>query len=1129
MASTSASGSASAAGDLHLKMSKKIAQLTKVIFHLNTRNEDFQLEFAYLKQTQAQELAAMAHDAATKVRSVQDQLSKETAARVTSEQRAAKDKQQHAKEMATFQHKALAKQTAQEEEFQRHVASLEAQLTQTKQAFSDRVQQLTQLVEAQAQRAQANASASAAAVHEASTQRLEELRKQHAKEVADLVTMANAKYNTMLADQLREQDSLREALAQRQSEHAQYRAEQERDLRARLSAQEASAKQLLDETKSQLVGKMERLLRDAEQLRTQEAQLRQDKEQLQAKQSASERQIQALQLQVTQARQESQSVRKDADAGILQVQQALTLANQKVTELAQELDANKALLQAKDQAVRQAQKQIEALQGELAAAQAKMDESNVQWQQQLQSKENKMTQLQAELMLARQQTTQTESTLHKQLQRLETLVATKEQELLDLQQKLAATDLARAQAVKDKDKLNHDMKQRTQELEQALTELKQQHAKTLQDLQENHVKAIEALKTSHAQQLAELARQAQQHSSASIEKMLTLARAEHQSALTKQQTEFEAQLESVKRAAQDELTQQSKQSQAVMSQKDSERAVFEKKIRDLEIQIQKLTEQLQAAQRTQDSAVKAAQQAQKAQDEQHEKKYKELQAMKDAALTRASADKEKLVKEHLDKVKALVLEHERHVSTLRSEWEREQSEQLSSVQSTLTATYEAQMREWADRYAAAEEAASLAKAEAGENARAASENAQQQHEELLGRLFDLEERSRQQRSESEQSQQAELDALRATHANELQVLAQRAEEHLVALQRKEQERLDTVTKQLLWEHEQQHVAQARDHAAALQAQQEALDGRCARELLAAQAEMTQRLRELRTSKDNENAQALQAAQTQHDSRYALLQQQYDTILAALTLKTSEHAASANDVERLSALLDARTREMLERVTSLERTHREDVDTLKQAAKQDLDRLLEENLAETKQLSDHFETTRQLMVDQVTALKRTVGEWEVKYAQRDSRPEDLARIADLERLVLEKEALVRQTLDEMAFFKRELLNREEMYNKTFARTPNVGVLQVLKPHVQLQHQMQLQSQGSYLGGVGTGVGVGVAPQSKRKTKPAGPGGDGGGGLQRRNSERAPVPAAPGTKKSLPPLTTAGGISNQFGLN
>lgn len=34
----------SSAADLHLKMSKKIAQLTKVIYHLNTKNEDHEIE-----------------------------------------------------------------------------------------------------------------------------------------------------------------------------------------------------------------------------------------------------------------------------------------------------------------------------------------------------------------------------------------------------------------------------------------------------------------------------------------------------------------------------------------------------------------------------------------------------------------------------------------------------------------------------------------------------------------------------------------------------------------------------------------------------------------------------------------------------------------------------------------------------------------------------------------------------------------------------------------------------------------------------------------------------------------------------------------------------------------------------
>lgn len=42
--------------DLHHKMSKKIAQLTKVIYHLNTRNDDHEAEIAALNaQHQARE------------------------------------------------------------------------------------------------------------------------------------------------------------------------------------------------------------------------------------------------------------------------------------------------------------------------------------------------------------------------------------------------------------------------------------------------------------------------------------------------------------------------------------------------------------------------------------------------------------------------------------------------------------------------------------------------------------------------------------------------------------------------------------------------------------------------------------------------------------------------------------------------------------------------------------------------------------------------------------------------------------------------------------------------------------------------------------------------------------------
>ena len=62
--------------DLHLKMSKKIAQLTKVIYHLNTRNEDFSIDLKAEKQSHANEVEEILQDAADKINKFKSQLAK---------------------------------------------------------------------------------------------------------------------------------------------------------------------------------------------------------------------------------------------------------------------------------------------------------------------------------------------------------------------------------------------------------------------------------------------------------------------------------------------------------------------------------------------------------------------------------------------------------------------------------------------------------------------------------------------------------------------------------------------------------------------------------------------------------------------------------------------------------------------------------------------------------------------------------------------------------------------------------------------------------------------------------------------------------------------------------------------
>lgn len=53
--------------DLHHKMSKKIAQLTKVIYHLNTKNEDHAIEIEQLAANHQNEIQQILRDAANRI------------------------------------------------------------------------------------------------------------------------------------------------------------------------------------------------------------------------------------------------------------------------------------------------------------------------------------------------------------------------------------------------------------------------------------------------------------------------------------------------------------------------------------------------------------------------------------------------------------------------------------------------------------------------------------------------------------------------------------------------------------------------------------------------------------------------------------------------------------------------------------------------------------------------------------------------------------------------------------------------------------------------------------------------------------------------------------------------------
>jgi hypothetical protein len=1109
----SSSLSSSATAELHLKMSKKIAQLTKVIFHLNTRNEDFQSEFAHLKQVHAIEQQQLTVDAAAKLKALSEQLQSHKDA----DARAARDKQQLLKDLATFQQLAATQQQNAQHEFQRRAQMLEEQVETSRRAFVERIQQLTQMAETQQRAQQSQTSATTTAIQAAHRKEMDELKQKHSEEVEQVVMSSNARFTQMLGEQLKLQDALRAELATHRTQWEQASTQQQRTQQMQWQQEREEAQRHFDEMKQQLVSKMEQLLADTETLRGRETRLRADKEDLLKTQGELQRQIKMLELQVSKAQHETQSVRKDSDVNTQKLAQTLATSQDKCGQLAEELETLKKTLVNRDAALQQVNKTRDALQLELLNGSASLSEKHAQYTQQLSERDLKLATLQADLAKQQQQTMANEALATKRLQALEARVAELTREKEELEKQIASAEMLRASVQTQTEKTQSELKARLQEAEKAAVSLRADHAKLMEELKRGHAQALEILMRSHTEATETLKRDAEtrvrnveakltQHSSASMEKALSDAKQEHTQAI--------AQLRAVADANEAKWTQQNAQRdaelqklQAEVTLKAKETVGTQAKLTELTAKLLKCEEQLKQAMHEEESRRKASQKSQKDRDDAFQKQLQALIAQHESVVKRLVSEKDRLTADHTKTLEQLSRDHADKLLAMQSAWEKDRASLLASQKEELIASYEQQLSDLGAELTSERERAE----EAG---RAAHDRLQQLHEsrssdmEAYGaEIRWLQEEAARRAVELNQSHAAAMEMLSSSHAQERDRLVATHKSEMDEWLRVSRAQADGEQALLLKQHAEAIATLNEAHATALQSLQEAEQAQRHSETLAGRAEMARQLKELRSQKDAEHARLTGEADKLHSAQLAELTRAADSLSASLSDRTSQLDASNRECASLRLSLDAKTRELHE----LERLNREELATMRRAAERESARVLKAHAGEIQQLSQEFEEARRLMGDSVAALKRTAAEWEAQYLRRESRAEDVARIALLEQAGRDKDALVKQTLDEMAYFKRELLNREEMYNKTFARAPNVGVLQVLKPHVLLQAQVQNQmnQMSSSIGAVPMPP---MSQQSARRSKALQKPEE----LRRRSSERGTPGVGVGAKKALPPL-------------
>jgi len=235
---------------------------------------------------------------------------------------------------------------------------------------------------------------------------------------------------------------------------------------------------------------------------------------------------------------------------------------------------------------------------------------------------------------------------------------------------------------------------------------------------------------------------------------------------------------------------------------------------------------------------------------------------------------------------------------------------------------------------------------------------------------------------------------------------------------------------------EEHDERMRVRVAELRAEQEALEKRldeARKEAIdALNAEWEAKMKALLDSHKNDS-----------DAEINKLKAMLEETQKQLTEKTHSHDRLEEELAKATHDLRLKCEELERAVAENEEKYKTTVDRMTRERQEEVNSLVEENMRETRALQQEFQKTSTMMNQQRAELEKQLEESEERYRNRPSRPEDLERIRILDEEMVTKDALVKKTREEMIYFKRELLNREENFNQRFGASPNVGVMQVVK--------------------------------------------------------------------------------------
>ncbi|XP_065487093.1 protein FAM184A isoform X2 [Caloenas nicobarica] len=1006
--------------DLHFKMSKKIAQLTKVIYALNTKNDEHEAAIQALKEAHEEEIQQILAETREKILQYKSKVAEEMDLKrkiqvlEESLEDHKKMKHQALTEFEAYKDRVEDMQLCAEAQHVQRVVTMSREVEEIRKKFEERLRSFIQL-QVQYEKDKRTALEDLRAAHRLEIQELlktqqsqnatlskgqEKLEELHRLELEDLnnkveelrlerkklIEEYEGKLSKAQSFYEHELDSLkRSQLFTAESLHAC--KEKEVELRKEFQNQESMLRKNLGKLKTEL-----------QMVQDEAASLREKCQKLQVALGTAENNVQVLQKQLDDVKEEEMSLLSKHK----EVESELAAARERLQQQATDLvlkASHIGMLQATQMTQEVTIRDLESEKSRLKEKLSQLEEERNLLQSKTQSLDERQRQqiLALEKKVNEARETQREY-YEKELVKLQARLEGEAAQLKEAHSKTleelawkhhTAIEAVHSNANKDKKKLQMELEQQFEKEKLHLEDDKNQLRQQLENLKEELTTKLTSA-NQEVCRLQDLVRKSEQG----------LGTAEgHISSLQEAQEILQKELELTRArlrettdslySVEGELDQERQQHEAMIAaMREEEKFKVDRMARDLEI---KWTENLR-------------QECNKLREElrlQHEEDKKaamtQLLQLKEREKNAARDGWQKKVEDLLDQISLLKQNLEMQLSQSQSSLQQLQA-QFSQERQRLTQEIQELEEEHQQRHKSLQEAHILA----FQNMEETKEQEQKE----------LEERLQQKHSE-------ELHALKETHKQAMEGFKLEMEQELQTLRFELEDEGKAMLASLRSELNHQHAAAI-----------DQLRHNHQQELVAAKMELERSI-ELGRRQEKEflcRISDLQDELRHRDHHIAELDKEILHLHENISALTKELEFKGKEVLRIRSESNQQIR-----------MHEQD---LSKKHEKELDVLTADHIREKQSMLADFNKTQELLKEINSALQISLEEMEEKYKNRESRPEDLQLISELKDLIAERDQLIKKLIEDKKFYQLELVNRETNYNKMFKASPNVGVINPL---------------------------------------------------------------------------------------